>query len=133
MKHNTAQTAKQLYTSNLFRRAKKYAETNYDDWFVLSAKNYLLEPNEKIKPYDESLSQMTSNQRMNWAKKVYTQISSKYPDPACCKFFFHAGELYRKQLINLLREKGYVCEEPLKGLRIGEQIAWYKKSGQQIL
>ncbi len=132
-KHSTAQIAAQLYTSNLFRSAKKYAENNYDLWFILSAKNYLLEPNSVIEPYDENLSEMTSAQRLKWAKRVYEQITSRYPNPSSCRIYFHAGEFYRRKLIEMLRKKEYICEEPLKGMRIGEQIAWYSNSGQQTL
>ena len=35
----------ELYApSPLFSKARQYCEQNHDDWFILSAKHYLLEP-----------------------------------------------------------------------------------------
>lgn len=111
----------------------KYAEDTYDAWFILSAKNHLLDPNYVIEPYDANLSEFSQAQRLKWASRVCEQITSKYPNPSRCKLYFHTGESYRRELIDLLRRKHYICTVPLKGLRIGEQIAWYSKSGQLTL
>ncbi len=57
--------AEDLYASTLFSKAKEYAEKNYEEWFILSAKYHLVDPNQEIDPYDESLN----------SKEVYKKCS----------------------------------------------------------
>lgn len=46
-----------LYISSYFQKMRDYAEQNYDDWWILSAKHGLLDPDgDPIEPYDETLS-----------------------------------------------------------------------------
>ena len=48
---------KDLYTSDYFRKMRQYAEQEHDDWWILSAKHGLLDPDgEPIEPYVETLS-----------------------------------------------------------------------------
>lgn len=47
----------ELYTeSDLFKKMKNYAAENHEDWFILSAKHGVLDPEgEEIKPYNLTL------------------------------------------------------------------------------
>ena len=48
---------KDLYASPYFEKMRAYAEQYHDDWWILSAKHGLLDPDgEPINPYDETLS-----------------------------------------------------------------------------
>lgn len=126
-KQSSKSRAKELYTSDLFVKAKRYSEKHYDKWLILSAKYHLVEPETYIEPYDETLNDKTTVERREWSKAVSDQIADKFPDSKAVKLYFHAGVKYREFLIPLLIEAGYSCEVPLKGLRIGEQLAWYNK------
>lgn len=126
-KRKTESKAKDLYTSDLFAKARKYAEEHYDKWFILSAKHHLVEPETVIGPYDETLNEKGIKERREWAKTVFNQIRQKFPDPTLYKLYFHAGTRYREFLIPLLRRAEYYCEVPLERLKIGEQLSWYKR------
>jgi len=58
-----ATKARYLYTGSLFRKANAYCIANYDEWFILSAKHGLLDPNDVIDPYDLSLKILGADER----------------------------------------------------------------------
>lgn len=110
--------ARELYTSPLFQKAATHCEENYDRWFILSAKYGLLEPWRVIEPYDETLNDKPSPKRKEWARMVLDQITINIL--ADKTFYFHAGVRYRENL-----EPHLDSVSPLKGLGIGQQLAWY--------
>ena len=113
--------------SDLFRKAYSYATKNYDLVAILSAKYGLLFPGDKIKPYDLTLNNMMSHQRIKWAEKVFSQIRKRLKLKDFDKVFFHAGKRYREHLIPKLQVLGMECRIPLKHLGIGKQKRWYKE------
>jgi len=64
-KHETLAPAKDLYDSELFRRARAYVEATGCPWFILSAKHGLVAPDEVIAPYLETLNAMSVADRRN--------------------------------------------------------------------
>jgi len=125
-KRSQRSRAKDLYTSGLFIKARRYVERCYDRWYILSAKYGLVDPETIIEPYDETLKDKSVQERLTWSERASEQIHAAFPDPSNLVLFFHAGERYREFLIPRLEDKRYHCEVPLKGLGIGEQKAWYK-------
>jgi len=119
--------AKDLYISDLFIKARRYVETHYDKWFILSAKYYLVDPKTCIEPYDETLNEKTVKERKEWSRRVFSQIKDRLPNPSQYELYFHAGIKYREFLIPILIKAGYSCKVSLKGMRIGEQLSWYKR------
>jgi len=113
--------------SDLFRKAYSYATKNYDFVAILSAKYGLLLPDDKIEPYDMTLDDLGSNERKEWAEKVFSQMRSRLKLQEFDRVFFHAGKKYREHLIPKLENLGIRCEVPLEHLGIGEQKAWYKE------
>jgi hypothetical protein len=67
-------TAAELYRSPLFEGARWFAESRCDTWYILSAKYGLLDPDDEVLPYDESLNSMAESQKIQWAKRVYDQF-----------------------------------------------------------
>ena len=126
-KRNEPQPAEYLYTSPLFVKARAYALRCYDHWYILSSKYGLLDPSTAVAPYNETLIQKPAAERRRWALQAFKQISSVVPPPSDCQLFFHAGIYYRKVLVGLLQDAGYFCKAPLSGLRIGQQLSWYKR------
>ncbi len=115
--------AKNLYVSSLFRLCFEYAESlNPDKIFILSAKHGLLDIEQEIEKYDETLNTMGKNQRIVWAHHVISELRSK-TDLQNDEFVILAGAKYRENLINHIHH--YTL--PLEGLRIGEQMAWLKE------
>ena len=67
--------AKELYVSPLFQKAYAYAESlTPDHIFILSAKHGLLEPDELICKYNESLYSKNSKERLKWSDKGLSGI-----------------------------------------------------------
>lgn len=115
--------AKEMYRlSVLFRKAWNYAETHYDKTFILSAKYGLLDPENIIESYNETLNNMKKIDRIRWTSKVYDQLKPLLKEGDVV--YFHAGKKYREPLAIWL---GNLCKVkiPLKGLGIGQQLAWY--------
>lgn len=113
--------------SDLFRKAYSYATKNYDFVAILSAKYGLLFPDDKIEPYDMTLNTMNSQQRKEWADKVFGQMENRLNLKEFDKIFFHAGKKYREYLTSKLERIGIPCVIPLKGLGIGKQKSWYRE------
>jgi len=113
-----------LYISDLFNKSMAYAKSlSPDKIFILSAKYGLLEEEDVIEDYNETLNTKSAPEIKEWSVKVLTSLSQK-TDLQTDKFIFLAGEKYRKYLIENIRN---VCI-PLKGLRIGKQLAFYKEN-----
>jgi hypothetical protein len=110
--------------SNLFKKALTYIKNqNYDAWFILSAKHGLLHPETIIEPYDETLNNANKHQLIVWSEKVYKElckINLSHVD-------FYCGDKYRKYLIPLLIKNEVICNVPLKGLGLGQQLQFFTK------
>ena len=113
--------------SQLFRRAYAYATRSYDQVAILSAKHGHLLPNDWIEPYDLTLKNLTKKQRMMWAERVVKQMREKLNLDSLRDVYFHCGKSYREFLIPKLETYGIACHVPLRGLRYGEQLAWYDR------
>jgi len=114
-------------TSNLFRKAFTYAAKKYNLVAILSAEHGLLFPDDKIDPYEVTLNKMKVQERKKWATKVFEQMNNRLCLEKIHTIYFHAGKKYREFLIPKLEKKGATCEIPLEHLRIGKQLAWYKR------
>jgi len=58
---------------------------------------------------------------------VYNQLKEKFDLEEISEIYFYTGLDYREDLIPLLRREDISVHIPLKGLRQGEQILWYKR------
>jgi cytoplasmic iron level regulating protein YaaA (DUF328/UPF0246 family) len=94
-----------------------------DKIFILSAKYGLLELDDEIYPYNETLNTKNEHEKRIWAKNVLNKLS-EIADLEKDEFIFLAGKEYRKYLLPEI--KNY--EIPLFGLRIGEQLKWLKEN-----
>ncbi len=114
--------AKDLYISTLFKLNLRFAEKlNPDGVYILSAKYGLLNLEQEIDPYEQTLNNMRANEVKRWANQVIEQIK-KICVIEETEFVFLAGEKYRKYLLPHLNN----VQIPLKGLRIGEQLQMLK-------
>ena len=114
--------AKDLYDSDLFRKSYSYACKIADKVYILSAKYGLLDPNEVIEPYNQTLNGKSEKYKKLWAYKVYQQFIKAGGD---CneKSVFLCGENYRKCIISKFPN----AVVPLKGYSFGNQLKWYKE------
>lgn len=110
--------AKDLYISPLFKLNLKYAtQINPSSIYILSAKHGLLNLEDQVDPYEQTLNRMKVNERRAWSKRVLEQLShitSLQED----EFTFLAGSRYRQFLVPHLKH----VKIPLEGLGIGYQL-----------
>lgn len=114
--------AKDLYVSDWFRKARRYAEASGSPWFVLSAKYGLVNPNEMVAPYERTLNTMSVADRRQWANRVLAQLDETAPGLG--RAVFLAGKHYREFLVDQLGSRNVAVSVPMEGLRIGEQLSW---------
>ena len=124
-KRDEPATPKNLYTSDYFEKMRAYAEQNHDEWWILSAKHGLLDPDgDPIEPYDDTLQNATKSQKRDWAARIVEQMEEHDLLREETTFVIHAGQDYYEELIPLLEQ--VTVEIPTEGLGIGEKQAWYK-------
>ena len=71
-------TPKNLYTSDYFNKMQAYAEQYHDDWWILSVKHGLLDPDgDPIEPYDETLSGARIVKKREWAEQVAEELDDE--------------------------------------------------------
>ncbi len=109
-----------MYTSPLFHKMMTYARRLHPKRiFILSAKYGLLNPDDMIEPYEQTLKTMKVNERQRWARDVLSDLAR------CCdletdRFIFLAGLPYRENLVPHLKH----YEVPMEGLSFGRQLHW---------
>jgi hypothetical protein len=120
--------ARDLFHGALFSRRRSYAEASGSPWFILSAKHALVEPAEALSPYDVYLAEQSDSYRTAWGGWVVERLSSLVGDLRGVTVEIHAGEAYVAPIRDLLVRYGAHVSTPLRGLAMGEQLAWYDRS-----
>lgn len=130
--------AADLYTGQLFRAARRWAETFADHWYILSAKHHVLSPDDVVEPYDLSLAEVAATPGLfhpapvdTWAIRCRAALmAARGGEPRGARVLqgdrvvMLAGASYCEPLVPLLRAWGGEVETPLAGLGIGRQKAW---------
>lgn len=114
--------ARELYVSQLFRKASAYAETTCDRWYVLSAKHGLVHPDTVIEPYDMRLgtNHRTTPPIHQWGAMVRDQLAAELAGLEDVTLIALAGEQYRVAV----RDVPWPVVVPMQGLGIGQQLGW---------
>lgn len=112
--------ARELYVSQLFKKASAYAEATCDRWYILSAKHGLIRPDEVIAPYDMRLGTDDSPPVHVWADRVRGQLAAELADVPRVTLVALAGVQYQ----TVLRPCQWPFEIPMKGLGIGQQLGY---------
>lgn len=121
-----AQPADLYMESAFFRKAREYVETTHDEWYILSAKYHLLEPDgPPIEPYDETLSGAPTDRKRQWAEQVHAELEAEGLLESETRLVFHAGRDYYDELLPLLADSPVTVATPTDGLRYGETLSWY--------
>jgi hypothetical protein len=115
--------AKDLYTSDFFRKSFGYCSSKYDKVFILSAKYGLLELTDNIENYEMTLNNFSKVEKIEWSVMVCDQMENKIDDSD--DLYFYVGNNYREHLLPLLKNN---CFVPLKGKGIGEQLQYFKNN-----
>ena len=115
--------AKDLYTSDFFRKSFGYCNSKYNKFFILSAKYGLLELEEEIENYEMTLNDFSKVEKIEWSVMVCEQMENKFDDSD--DLYFYVGNNYREHLLPLLNNN---CFVPLEGKGIGEQLQYFKNN-----
>lgn len=112
-----------MYISDLFKKSLNYAkQLKPQKIYILSAKYGVLELDDVIDPYEQTLNDMKEPEKKKWASMCLEQLKAKGTD-FDEQTTFLCGNNYRKYLINHFQNPNV----PLIGLGIGQQLSFYKK------
>jgi hypothetical protein len=112
--------ARELYVSQLFKKASAYAEATCDRWYILSAKHGLVHPDAVLEPYDLRLGTKQAGPIHNWADGVRQQLADELGDTPGVNLVILAGDQYQY----VARPCAWPFEIPMKGLGIGQQLSF---------
>ena len=121
-KRNTCASAKDLYVSPWFRKARAFVEKTGDPWRILSAEYGLLHPDQEVRPYERTLNAMRIKERRAWATGVLAHIETCLDGVDTVVFL--AGQRYREFLEPALRSRSLAVSVPMIGLSQGRQMQW---------
>lgn len=131
LKLGRAVPAKDLYIGPLFKKARAYAERTGDEWAVLSAKHFLVMPDEVIGPYERTLGKLDRDHLKQWIWNTNWFIRSRWEtwkNPV--RFICLAGKDYAQAFNSpLLPKDAWIgAEFPLDGFGIGQRLAFLAKA-----
>src|SRR5580704_1637441 len=72
-KRSSPLPAERLYASELFFGSRRYAQSTFDRWLILSAKHGLVEPGQIIEPYEQPIEALSAEQLDALAQRVKRQ------------------------------------------------------------
>ena len=121
-KHDEPAKAKDLYVSSWFRKTRACVEKTGQPWLILSAKHRLVEPDQVIGPYEQTLNQMSVEQRQQWASDVFKSLEPHLEGVSSVVML--AGKRYRQLLQANLKQRNINVLVPMAGLSQGKQLAW---------
>lgn len=117
--------ARNLYTSNYFKKKRAYAQAVGDDWRILSAKHRLFDPDRWLRPYDLSMADVEDPE--HWARivggQLYPWLDVEFDGQV--EVVVLAGRDYTDPLRPVLEELNIDARYPFDDTDgIGEQLAW---------
>jgi hypothetical protein len=114
--------ARDLYISQLFRKASAYAEQTCDRWYILSAKHGIVHPDAVLEPYDVRLGASGPGVPpvSEWAAGVRGQLEAELAGLEDVTLLALAGSQYRTALQGV----PWPVEVPMQGMGIGRQLGW---------
>ncbi|GAA3633396.1 DUF6884 domain-containing protein [Microlunatus ginsengisoli] len=121
--------AKDLYTSDYFKKMRAYAEASGAPWFILSAEHGLVAPDDWLEPYERYLPDTTREYRRSWGQTVATQLGEAVGPINGLVVDIHAGAAYVESAEAALAPLGAVVVDQLKGLSFGRRLSWYLRRG----
>lgn len=125
-KQAEAAKAKDLYTSDLFRKERSYAERVGVPWYILSAEYGLVAPDQWVSSYERYLPEESQAYRDAWGLKVVADLE-QIEGPLQGKVIeIHAAIPYIAAIRSGLQSRGAIITEPWRGLGgIGKIKHWY--------
>ena len=114
--------AQNLYISPLFIKSKKFAQDNFDNFYILSAKYGLLPKNKVISDYNVTLNKMSKISKYKWSLHTARQINNTFSKND--KLYIMAGKNYYNDVIKYINIEYDILME---GMSIGKRLQWLSK------
>ena len=119
-------SARDLYTSPLFQGRRRAVEQSCDAWFILPALHGVVRPEDRLAPYDVSLTEMGRAARGAWSQGVVRALEAELGSFADVEFELHVGSAYLEHgLVDGLRARGGRVSWPTHGMPMGRQLRHY--------
>lgn len=114
--------ARNLYTSTYFDKKRLFAEVGCDDWFILSAKYGLIDPDRRVPSYDVTVTDVDADE---FATRVADQADANADVfDAADRVFVLAGKDYIDAVDDVLAGLPCEVEYPFAGTGgIGDQMS----------
>ena len=117
--------AKDLYTGLWFKWSRRFAESNYPNWCILSAKYHVVFPDDELEYYNLYLGNLKKEEKEEWNREVLKELLTKFP--AGTHFDFYTGVEYYQGLTFLMDENHIDYTIHLEGLGLGYKLQWFKE------
>ncbi len=127
--------AQDLYTGPLFRKARAWAEKHGDEWGILSAKHFLVMPDQVLKPYEKKLSDLSEDHLCRWVVTTNRQIRYRWKLwEGQIRVICLAGKDYAQAFDSdwLWPKAKIKAEYPLSGMGIGKRIQFLGAEVKEI-
>lgn len=112
--------ARRLYTSTLFRLSLEHAEAQAARVWIVSALHGLVDPGEEIFPYALALGELEPSVQRAWGQAIAGNLE---PGEGRSLLLL-AGGAYAAELRHSLAARGWLLEEPLRGLSVCRRLHW---------
>lgn len=109
-----------LYSkSSLFKKSLEYCKfKNFDKIVILSAKYGILNLDELIVDYNETIRDKSKQLLLEWATNTVNKLKTFHIK----EVYFFCGSSYIKPISKMLINNNFIIYEPLKGLGIGKRL-----------
>jgi hypothetical protein len=133
-KRGVRTTARDLYVSPLFLRRRSAVEQTCGRWFILSALHGLVQPDDELDPYDDTLRKKSVSERRAWSEALVEELERRLGLLGRYEFELHAGRDYIEHGVHQrLVASGAAVLLPVAGMGIGRQLAYYGTPSAPLL
>lgn len=131
-KLDRAAFAEELYTGDMFRKSLTWARQQaFDDIAILSARHHLVDLQQYLQPYEQSMRAMGVEARRGWASIAFAAINGRWA-LRCSEsdLVLLAGVHYTQDLCLHIQIAAPATRivRPLAGMGIGQQKAWLRNA-----
>lgn len=122
--------ASEMYTGGLFRACAEHARANGDTWRILSGLHGIMKPEQVIAPYDARVPRR-ERELGYWVNNAANSLTADPTLRAGFRVVCLAGEEYAAPLRAELERRGIQVDCPLRGLQVGQRLAWLKAAKER--
>lgn len=119
----------EFFAAPIFHKALTYAQAQADQVYVLVAKQGFVSLEQGITDFDAKLHRGKARIRREWVFDVVRDQVMKGDFRAGDQIALYVSQRYARYLRQRLETLGCEVSEPLKGLNLGQQLAWLTERG----